>query len=126
MTRTHVHFASGLPKGMDMIPDDENAGEQDSSAGSQLQPHDAPVISGMRSTSSILIYVNLPFALSSGLQFFRSENGVLLCAGEAETGTIPLKFFRRVEERKEGLGIIMRDGNLVKETPARWKSKRRS
>lgn len=123
MTRTHVHFASGLPKGMSMLPDDENeVGKEDSDAGSSIQAKDAPVISGMRSTSSILVYIDVSSALSSGLEFFRSENGVLLCAGEADTGVVPLKFFKRVEERKDGLGILMRDGQVVKELPARSKT----
>ena len=108
---------------MSLLPDDEDgAGTQDGDAGSYIQPQDAPVISGMRSTSSILIYINLPSALSAGLRFFCSENGVLLCAGEADTGVIPLRFFKRVEERKNGLGILMRDGKIVKELPVRGKS----
>ncbi|KAI9694963.1 MAG: hypothetical protein M1822_000580 [Bathelium mastoideum] len=126
MTRTHVHFAAGLPEGMQMLPDDKNTNQSEGtegSAGSSVQPRAAPVISGMRSTSSILIYIDLSSALSSGLQFFRSENGVLLSAGDNETGIIPSKFFKRVEERTEGLGVLMRNGEVVQEPPARWRSR---
>ena len=122
MTRTHVHFAPGLPEGMNPLPDDDEAGNVVNSPASSVQPRDAPVISGMRSTSSILVYIDLPYALSSGLRFYRSENGVLLCAGEADTGVIPLQFFERVEERRDGHGILMRNGQVVKESPAHWRS----
>ncbi|KAL9094064.1 MAG: hypothetical protein Q9165_003734 [Trypethelium subeluteriae] len=115
MKRTHVHFASGLPQGMSMLPEDYDADAQENENGALMRPQDAPVISGMRASSAIVIYLDLPAALSSGLQFFRSENGVLLCAGEAESGLIPYKFFRRVEERQRGLGILMKNGELVKD-----------
>jgi 2'-phosphotransferase len=116
MTRTHVHFAAGLPLGMDLLP--ENQSEAAASVSSA--PADAtPVISGMRSSSSILIYINLPAAMQDGLAFFKSDNGVLLCAGD-ESSLIPVKYFRRVEERKDGLGVLVRDGVVVKEAPKTW------
>ncbi|KAL9070024.1 MAG: hypothetical protein Q9157_005959, partial [Trypethelium eluteriae] len=115
MKRTHVHFASGLPQGMSMLPEDYEADGQENENSSLMRPQDAPVISGMRASTAIVIYLDLPAALSAGLQFFRSENGVLLCAGEAETDLIPCKFFSRVEERKWGIGILMKNGELVKD-----------
>ena len=92
MGRNHIHFASGLPAGFKT---------QDSSA--------LPVISGMRSTSSVLIFIDIRKALESGLKFWRSANGVLLSEGN-EKGLIPVEFFKRVEVRKAGQGVIMENG----------------
>lgn len=35
----------------------------------------------MRSSSSVLIYLNLRKALEDGIDVFRSENNVILCSG---------------------------------------------
>ncbi|KAH3759330.1 tRNA 2'-phosphotransferase 1 [Pelomyxa schiedti] len=53
MSRNHVHCAKGLSGGN--------------------------VISGMRGTCDTFIFINLERALSEGLQFFESANGVILC-----------------------------------------------
>ena len=102
MTRTHVHFASGLPEG---FKDLEN------NTGDNKERHREPVISGMRNTSSVLIYLDIKKALTAGLKFWRSKNGVILSNGD-EAGIIPLEFFERVEDRKKG-SVIMRDGKKV-------------
>lgn len=65
MNRNHIHLAQGVPG-------------------------DA-VISGMRNSAQVLIYINLPLALASGLKFFISANGVVLCEGP-----ISPQFFSRV------------------------------
>ncbi|KZV91258.1 phosphotransferase KptA/Tpt1 [Exidia glandulosa HHB12029] len=51
--------------------------------------------------SSILIFVDIPKALRSGIKFFISSNGVVLSPGD-EHGLIEPKFFSRVEERRTG------------------------
>jgi len=106
MTRNHVHFASGLPAGFQTVDDGDNT----------VAKRD-PVISGMRNSSSILVYIDLPKALAAGLKFWRSENGVVLSEGD-ESGLIRTEFFKRVEERKKGLGVLMRDGELLQELPS--------
>ena len=73
MNRNHIHLAQGI------------AGQN--------------VISGMRNSSQILIYVDLPSALSAGLKFYLSANGVVLSEGD-ENGFIKPEFFRRVENSK--------------------------
>ncbi|KAK7466296.1 tRNA 2'-phosphotransferase, variant 2 [Stygiomarasmius scandens] len=73
MTRNHIHLAQGV------------AGDN--------------VISGMRQSSTILIYIDIPLALSSGIKFYLSENGVILSEGD-ERGFIKPEFFERVERRK--------------------------
>jgi 2'-phosphotransferase len=99
MARTHVHFASGLPEGFKGLED----GTEDNK-----EKRKEPVISGMRNTSSVLIYLDIEKALTAGLKFWRSQNGVILGNGD-EAGIIPLEFFERVEDRKIG-SIIMRNG----------------
>lgn len=70
MTRQHVHLAQGLP------------GE---------------VISGMRKSSQVFIYVNVEKAIEDGIVFYESENGVVLTNGI--DGVIPTKYFSRVVDR---------------------------
>lgn len=98
MSRNHVHFASGLPAGFKT-----NAVE-----GSV----EAPVISGMRSSSAILMYLDVTKALDAGLPLGISANGVILSQGNAD-GLIPLELFARVEDRG-GQGALLEDGRIVK------------
>lgn len=69
MNRTHIHFASGLP-------------EADG------------VISGMRKTCTIYIFVDPKKCAEDGIEFFTSDNGVILSAGI--DGTLPPKYFSHV------------------------------
>jgi len=107
MTRNHVHFASGLPAGFEPLE-----GANDTTSEAQKEP----VISGMRNTSSVLVFVDLKKALEGGLKFWRSANGVILSEGD-NNGVIPVAYFARVEERKRGVGVLMRDGEVVNELP---------
>jgi 2'-phosphotransferase len=103
MGRTHVHFATGLPKGFESLPIDdvEEVVEEEARA---------EVISGMRNSSTVLIYIDLKGALESGLKFWMSKNGVVLCDG-GEDGIVPMSVFRTVEER--GKGVLVKDGEVV-------------
>jgi len=71
MTRNHIHLAQGI------------AGQE--------------VISGMRKSSQILIFIDIPKALDSGLKFYLSTNGVVLSEGD-ENGFIAPAYFKRVED----------------------------
>lgn len=102
MTRNHIHFASGLPAGFKLL---------ESSAGAGDAADVAPVISGMRMSSTVLIYVDINAALDKGIPFFVSENGVILTEGD-EQGVLPYEFFSRVESRKKDGGVLMSDGEL--------------
>jgi len=73
MTRNHIHLAQGI-------------------AGQTGQN----VISGMRQSSQILIYIDVQKALDAGLKFFLSTNGVVLSEGD-ENGFIAPEYFKRVE-----------------------------
>jgi 2'-phosphotransferase len=57
MRRSHIHFASGIV-GVD-----------------------ADVRSGMRASSSVHIYLDVPKCMQKGIKFYRSENNVILTEG---------------------------------------------
>jgi len=107
MARNHVHFAAGLPAGFTSVVKQD---EETEAA--------APVISGMRKTSTILIFLDLAKAMGVGLEFGLSDNGVVLTGGNKE-GLVPLELFQRVEDRT-GLGVLVEDGKIVKEAPESW------
>lgn len=98
MGRNHIHFATGLPAGFL---------SQDAAAAAEAPP----VISGMRKSSTVLIYLDIQAALDAGIKFFLSENGVVLTEGN-EDGFVPYQFFKRVESRKKGGGVLMSGGEL--------------
>lgn len=74
MSRQHIHMATGLP-GKD------------------------GVISGMRKTCDIIIYVDCDAAMKDGIKFYKSSNGVILSPGIGEKGIIPPKYIAKVEKR---------------------------
>ncbi|EQC27774.1 hypothetical protein SDRG_14358 [Saprolegnia diclina VS20] len=71
MKRNHIHFAAG----------DVGANE---------------VISGMRTSVQLKIYVDVAKVLADGIPFFRSANNVLLCAGAGEKGLLDRRYFSKV------------------------------
>ena len=109
MGRNHVHFASGLPSGFQSIVDLD----KDTVA--------APVISGMRKSSTVLIFLDIRKAMDAGVKFWRSDNGVILTEGN-EHRIVSVDFFKRVEDRT-GAGVLVEDGKVVKEAPASWAGK---
>lgn len=56
--------------------------------------NDRTIISGMRRTSEILIYIDLQAAINDGFKFFISDNEVILTPGNKE-GFLPTKYFSR-------------------------------
>lgn len=85
MGRHHIHMAVGLPK---------SGGD---------------VISGMRVSSAITIEVDMVKALTAGIPFFVSDNGVILSPGVNTTGVIPKEFFKEVVDRRSGR-VLLIDG----------------
>lgn len=118
MKRNHVHFASGLPEGFTSLLAETSANARAEATSTPDTTMPAPVISGMRATSNILIFVDLPKALDAGLKFGMSDNGVVLTEGNAE-GVVPLALFKKVEDRS-GLGVLVENGVVVKEAPESW------
>lgn len=153
MGRTHVHFATGPPltdslrRGADAgttaeTPPVQDRPESDDAAAIVLEPDarkdptgpdadadtnaEAEVVrSGMRKDAQILIYLDIRRALTSGLDFWLSENGVVLCEGSrgigdsTKGGLIPIEFFDVVVERAEGLGVIFEGRKEVQALPPR-------
>jgi len=70
MARNHIHLAQGI------------VGEN--------------VMSGMRKSSQVLIFIDVQRAIDDGVNFFLSSNGVILTEGN-EQGILETKYFARVE-----------------------------
>ncbi|RYO77409.1 hypothetical protein DL762_009280 [Monosporascus cannonballus] len=126
MGRTHVHFGTGLPEG------DSGSGS-DGTKQEQQQVHDeadeknaaapaagAPggkVISGMRGDAELLVFVDVERSLRDGaMTWWLSANGVALTQGDAD-GVVPLKYFKEVRGRRQGVGVLWKDGEKVADLP---------
>lgn len=79
MTRQHIHFATGLPK-------------------------DKNVISGMRTTCELYIYIDMKAAMEDGIKFYKSMNEVILTEGE--NGILNPKYFKKVIDKDKGIDIL--------------------
>mmetsp|Transcript_21036 Transcript_21036/g.24866 ORF Transcript_21036/g.24866 Transcript_21036/m.24866 type:complete len:339 (+) Transcript_21036:31-1047(+) len=77
MDRNHIHLAIGLPE-------DKESG----------------VISGMRKSSELLIYINVEKSMELGAIFYKSTNGVILTSGIGSTGCLPIECFKQVIDYK--------------------------
>lgn len=53
----------------------------------------------MRTSSQILVFIDVQQALEAGIKFYISDNGVILTEGD-ERGYLVPKFFQRVEDAK--------------------------
>jgi 2'-phosphotransferase len=82
MGRNHIHFAPGLAK-------------KDG------------VISGMRNSSEIKIFIDAKKCADNGILFFKSDNGVLLSAGIE--GTLPVSYFSHVTDASGKVLLDQRD-----------------
>lgn len=51
---------------------------------------------GIRKGCTTLIYIDTTKCIEDGLEFWKSANGVILCSGD-ESGSIPSKYFKRIE-----------------------------
>jgi 2'-phosphotransferase len=69
MSRMHIHLAVG-------------------------EPSDNAVVSGARESSKVLIYIDMERAMCDGMEFYMSENGVVLTRGI--NGYIEPKYFKKI------------------------------
>lgn len=83
MSRHHIHLAEGMP------------GE-------------AGVISGMRRSAQVFVWVDVCRAIAAGVPFYRSENGVILTPGRDGDGLLPIDAFASVVDQR---GRLWRDGD---------------
>lgn len=86
MKRNHIHFAAGLPQ------------------------DDKTVISGMRKTCTIYIYLDGRKCSHDGIAFFRSDNRVILTAGVHDKGFLPPVYFSHVVSSK---GELLLDNRVT-------------
>ncbi|KAJ4401965.1 tRNA 2'-phosphotransferase, partial [Neurospora sp. IMI 360204] len=103
MGRNHVHFSTGLP---------ENT--------------ERGVISGMRSDAEVLVFVDVERSIrdaeeqggdrEKGIKWWMSDNGVVLTEGDKD-GLVPLKYFKEVRGRRQGVGLLWKDGQKVTDLP---------
>lgn len=84
--RMHVHFAPRLPP---------------------TKIGDAEVVSGMRQGCNLIIFLDLPKALSAGLPMYKSSNEVLLTPGF--DGVVPPVLFSKAVRRKNLSVVWMND-----------------
>ncbi|KAK6431472.1 tRNA 2'-phosphotransferase [Oleoguttula sp. CCFEE 5521] len=113
MGRNHVHFATGLPSAWSKTQ------TSDAIAAVDDETAKAAVVSGMRNSSSVLIYLDLAKALDKGTKFGLSENGVVLTEGD-ENGLVPIEVFSKVEERGGEGVVLVEDGKVVRDVPEGW------
>jgi 2'-phosphotransferase len=77
MNRQHIHFAIGRPG--------QNG-----------------VISGMRTSAQVLIYLNVARCLKDNVSLLRSANNVILCPGGPDNGPLPPSYFQWAEDARTG------------------------
>jgi 2'-phosphotransferase len=125
MSRVHVHFATG-PTLEEVLPDAEGGNTIQGPGGGKKTD---VVISGMRSDAQILIYVDIRKALKAGVEFWRSENGVVLTEGVVVEGgeeakMLSSEFWDIAVEVKAGIGVLWKQGQgVVRELPVELKGR---
>ena len=82
MGRRHIHLATGLPG-------------------------DDGVISGMRRSSEVHVFVSVVQAAAEGVVFYRSKNNVILTAGVEDSGVLPLRFIVRAVDSITKLELLL-------------------
>lgn len=103
MGRNHVHCSTGVPGA---------GGDQEEGAGATA----SAVISGMRGDAELLVYLDVRRSLEDGtMSWWVSDNGVVLTEGVGEDGLVPAKYFKEVVGRKVDVGVLWKDGEMVKE-----------
>lgn len=143
MSRRHIHFALGVPEGVqssnksgkepngsDLVIDSDGTAVEVAPLVSALSslsvttpaasseaanpPPTEPdgtekIISGMRASATVLIWVDLKRSLTAGaLQWWRSANGVVLTEGDADK-LVRLEWVDRAE-RRNGEVLWTREG----------------
>ncbi|KAL9029103.1 MAG: hypothetical protein Q9196_002616 [Gyalolechia fulgens] len=113
MGRQHIHFAMGVPSsssaknpmvtttkpGETATIDLDDARDR---TNADAEVEGEQVISGMRNGADVLVWVHVKrSAEDGGIQWWKSENGVVLTEGD-EKGEVPLKWVDRVEKRETG------------------------
>lgn len=88
MNRNHVHFATGIPEKFKGILTSVSGGEE--------------VISGMRLSCQIIIFLDVDKLKRSNLDVYKSGNGVILIPGDSN-GIVSENLFDKVIDVDDGL-----------------------
>lgn len=125
MERQHIHFARGLGStyqvksnskasvskdeaGAETRAQENDEGNEESVPVVEEGEESKKVISGMRKSASIFVWVDVKRSMEmGGLPWWRSANEVILTEGD-EQGMVPLEFVNRVVQRNKGC-IYSRD-----------------
>lgn len=95
MRRKHIHFATKLPEKMPPL-------DRYFQSRSKPKEDNDIVVSGMRSTSTVFIWVDVKKSLEGGVEWWRSENGVILTEGVGEPKMLGFEWVAWVEKRGTG------------------------
>lgn len=131
MSRTLIHFAPAVLPGFTPLPSSSGSSSQKASQQAQQppQPAETPsslldaqpqasgeepkVISGMRKSADVHIYVDVHRSIRDGnAQWWRSENNVFLTEGEPDKGLLPTTFFVKAVHQRTGK-VLWEDGKAV-------------
>ena len=94
MSRRHIHFARREPPNLPPL---------DANTQPTRDADDAEVVSGMRRDASVLVWVDVKGSMEAGIQWWQSENGVILTSGV--NGLFPLRWVVWAERR--GIGEVL-------------------
>lgn len=116
MARNHVHFATGVPEGLQRSLAHQSTATSPPEKEVLDHQQSVQVTSGMRNTSTILMFLDIRRALQQGgLVFGMSVNGVVLTEGDKDAGgLVSLQYFSRVEEARTGK-LLVEHGKVVAE-----------
>ena len=107
MARTHIHFATALPKQLPPL-------DREFQSRSKAKPEGDEVISGVRKTSTIFVWVDLEkSAREGGVEWWVSRNGVVLTEGVGKL--LALEWVRWVERRNGDVLYGVKDVQAEKE-----------
>ena len=67
------------------------------------------VISGMRKTCNVYMYLDAKKCARDGVVVFRSDNGILLTAGLNDEGKLPISYFSHVTDAAGRLLLDQRE-----------------
>ena len=93
MSRRHIHFATNLPIALPPLSADRPL-KVESEKGQDT------VLSGMRRDATVLIWVDVRRSAEAGVQWWKSQNGVVLTEGLE--GKLGMEWFAWVERRGTG------------------------
>ncbi|KAH6610367.1 hypothetical protein Trco_000387 [Trichoderma cornu-damae] len=96
MGRNHIHCSTGTPE--------------------------EGVTSGMRKDAELVIEIDVEKSLQEGIQWWKSDNGVLLTEG-GEDGLLSTRFFKKVTGRTVDVGVLWEEGERLSSLPEGIKGK---